>query len=147
MNTTQPWQLVEEPSSAAKARALAAAQKPDEATFWDRTDLLYLGDLDWTGTPGEAYEYISDLQKRENDGFQYTYGLVGLSDPNTVGQTMICSVRDTVSDPLGFEMEIGESWQLGPLEMWIQTLPADVQIQAKSRYQSLIAWIRNSLQD
>jgi hypothetical protein len=145
--TTVQWQWVEETNLAVKARGLAVAQKPDEASFWERTDLLYLGDLTWTGWPGEGYEYIADLMKRDNDGFQYTYGLVGLSDEHTVGQTMVCQVKDSISDPLGFEMYVGGTWQIGPLSMWLETLTPAVQTQAKERYRNLVAWVRQSLQD
>ena len=146
MTKTQ-WQWVEEPMSACKARALAADQKTDEASFWARSDLLYLGDLTWTEAPGEGYEYIADLVKRDSNGFQYTYGLVGMNDEHTIGQTMVCQVHDAINDSLGFEMYLGGSWQIGPLSMWLETLTPSVQIQAKERYRTLIAWVRSSLQD
>lgn len=145
--TSEHWQWVEETNSAIKARLIAADQKSEEANFWGRNDLLYLGDLTWTGWPGEGYEYIADLVKRNSNGFEYTYGLVGLSDEHTVGQTMVCQVQDTIDDPLGFEMYVGNSWQVGPLSMWLETLTPPVQIQAKERYRKLIAWVRSSLQN
>jgi len=145
--TATEWHWVKETPNAAKARALAVIQQPAEASFWNREDLLYLGDLGWTGWPGEGYEYIGDLTKRDTGGFQYTYGLVGLSDPNTIGQTLVCQVRDIVDEPLGFEMYVAETWQKGPLKMWLDSLPPEIQDQAKLRYQNLIAWVRQSLQD
>jgi len=144
--TTEHWQWIGEPDAAVKARSLAVDQKPDEASFWARTDLLYLGDLAWTGWPGEGYEYIADLAKKEGNGFRYTYGLVGLSDQQTISQTMVCEVRNASDDPLGFEMYVADSWQVGPLAMWLETLSPEVQIQAKERYRTLITWIRSSLQ-
>ena len=143
--TSEHWQWIEEPDSARKARALAVEQKADESTFWNRSDLLYLGDLAWTGWPGEGYEYIADLVKKDSNGFQYTYGLVGLSDAQTIGQTMVCEVRNASDDPLGFEMYVAGSWQVGPLAMWLETLSPEVQIQAKERYRAVITWIRSSL--
>lgn len=145
--TATDWQWVEETPNAAHARSLAASQLPAEASFWSREDLLYVGDLAWTGWPGEGYEYIGDLTRREGTGFQYTYGLVGLSDSMTVGQSLVCQVRDTSDDPLGFEMYVADTWQTGPLKMWLDSLPPEIQDQARSRYQSLIAWVRQSLQD
>jgi hypothetical protein len=141
------WEWIEETKTAIHARALAAQQIPVESTFWSRKDLLYLGDLNWTGWSGEGYEYIADVRKRGSDGFEYSYGLVGLSDQLTVGQSMVCQVRDTINDPLGFEMYVGKAWQVGPLSMWLETLTPAVQIQAKERYRNLVAWIRQSLQD
>jgi len=145
--TSDVWHWVQEPKAALKARAIAAAQKQDEATFWGRDNLHFLGDLAWTGWPGQGYEYIADLEKRESTGFQYTYGLVGLSNEQSVGQTMVCQVRDAINDHLGFEMNVGGQWQIGPLSMWLDTLTPAVQIQAKERYRRLVAWVRQSLQD
>jgi len=145
--TTSEWNWLDEPFNAAKARQLAAVQEPTQADFWKRDDLLYLGDLAWTGWPGEGYEYICDLSTRDGNGFQYAYGLVGLSDPETIGQTLVCQVRDTVNDPLGFEMYVADTWQTGPLKMWLDSLAPDVQHQAKQRYRNLVAWVRRSLQD
>ena len=145
--TSEHWQWVDEPDSAVKARQIATEQKPDESAFWGRSDLLYLGDLAWTGWPGDGYEYIADLVKRDSNGFQYTYGLVGMSDQQTIGQTMVCQVQDAIGDPLGFEMYVGGTWEIGPLSMWLETLAPEVQIQAKERYRNLVAWVRHSLQD
>ena len=145
--TATDWHWVEESPNAAKARALAVIQQPTEASFWGREDLLYLGDLSWTGWPGEGYEYIGDLSKRNSNGFQYTYGLVGLSDTTTVGQSLVCQVRNTSDDPLGLEMYVADTWQTGPLQIWLDSLPPAVQTQARSRYRNLVAWVRKSLQD
>jgi hypothetical protein len=142
--TAMQWGLME-PPSALQARKLAAAAKPEEASFWSRQDLIYLGDLQWTQWPGEGYEYIADLRAQGEKGFHYRYGLVGLADPSTVGQTLICDVRNSSTDPESFEMLVGGEWQQGPLKMWLDTLTPSVQAVAISRYRELIAWVRQQL--
>ena len=140
------WNPPEETISASESRRLACKQKEEEVDFWSRNDLVYIGDLSWTQSPAfVGYEYIADVSRRGNTGFQYKYGLLGMANPELVGQTMICDVRDLETDLGGFEMLIGNEWQIGPLKMWLDTLAPDIQAVARSRYQDLVAWVRNQI--
>lgn len=157
----QAWTVVQETEAASQARRLAASAASSqatsaestsaeatsaEATFWLRDDLIFVGDLDWTQAGYEGYEYIADIQQRQSGGFTYIYALVALADASHVAQTMICEVRDQQSDPDAFEMKIGESWQPGPLQAWLDSLQPDVQALARNRYRDLVRWVRFRLQ-
>jgi hypothetical protein len=143
---TRTWTTLEEPAEARQARQLACSQKPDEVDFWNRSDLVYVGDLGWTKSPNfVGYEFITEISRRGETGFTYKYGLLGMVNTETIGQTMICEVRDQETDPSGFDMLIGNEWQPGPLKAWLDTLAPEVQDVARSRYRDLVSWVRENI--
>ncbi len=144
---TQPtWTPLEEPAEARQARQQASGDKPNEAGFWNRDDLIYVGDLNWTQSPNfVGYEFITDIRRRGVSGFQYQYGLLGLGDHGEIAQTMICEVRDQEADTNGFDMLVGTEWQPGPLKAWLDTLSLEVQDVARTRYRALVNWVKGRL--
>ena len=141
----EDWIWQDEPNEARAARGVAVNADLENSTFWQKHDLRFIGDLKWIDPSIMGYEYLSDLKDTEEPGFTYHYGLVVLANTTTVTQTMVCEVRNSSEQWLGFEMKIGDSWQPGPLEEWLQSLPPETQSTARNRYCSLVKAIRKEL--
>jgi hypothetical protein len=116
-----------------------------EADFWNRKDLVYIGDLEWTLAGYEGYEYIADIEAREPNGFHYKYGFIALTEQGQLAQTLVCEIRDSAADALSFEMLVAGEWQPGPLRPWLDSLQQDVQMLARERYRKLVKWVRSSV--
>ena len=136
------WYPLEEPESSRLARHAAFSAAPNEGWFWGAADLVYLGDLDWSGHNSRGFEYAQSIKAWGEDGFTYTYGVLQMSQNNSISQSMISEIRSVNNDPLGFEMQIGNEWLAGPLEAWMSTLDSTTRTLAVERYRDIIRWVR-----
>lgn len=144
------WSPGKESNDGVRARELActfaeAAELDAEAAFWKREDLVYIGCLKLQPSDNTGYEYLADLEPQGIMGFRYKYGLVMLDKDQKSTQTLVCEIRDQPSDPFGFEMLVGSSWQIGPLTSWLDTLDSETKSAAVERYRMIIAWIRRMI--
>lgn len=149
--TIPDWTRPVEPDSGRQARQLGEqhAKKADsasnEADFWNREDLVYIGDIEWTLAGYEGYEYIADIEARAPNGFHYIYGFIAITEQGQLAQTLVCEVRDSAADALSFEMLVAGEWQPGPLRPWLESLEQEVQILARERYRELVRRVRSSI--
>jgi len=149
--TIPDWTKLIEPDKARQARKLAAkftessGAQSIEAYFWNRNDLVYIGDFEWAQAGYEGCEYIADIEARGSGGFHYIYGFVALKGQTQVAQTLVCEVRNHASEPHSFGMLIAGEWQPGPLSAWLDSLRPDVQMIASERYQNLVRWVRSTI--
>ena len=149
--TIPDWGRTKEPDSGRQARQLGAqfAKKTDsassEADFWNRKDLVYIGDIEWTQAGYEGYEYIADIEARTPNGFHYIYGFIALTEQGQLAQTLVCEVRNSAAEALSFQMLVAGEWQPGPLRPWLDSLQQDVQVLARERYRNLVRWVRSSV--
>ena len=118
-----------------EGRALGANKE-----FWARTDLIFIGDLSWTGQlEPEGFEYITPPVRSANK-FEYSYGMIMISGKQVVNE-LICEIEGPMDESKTFKMKIQGEWLDGPLKAWIDTMPLDLQNTAKERYKKLISWI------
>ncbi len=122
------------------ARSIEGRALGKDQSFWYRNDLIYLGDLSWTGqhTP-EGYEYIT-TPMRSGEYFEYIYGMIMISE-GLVFNELVCRVKGPMDHSQSFMMEIQSKWVEGPLKDWIATMEKDQQLKTKERYKALISWI------
>lgn len=142
---TQPaWTLTAESATAVALRQSLAPQDPGEAAFWQRQDLVYLGDLAWCELAVmRGLEYIANVQVSENQ-ITYHYGLINLDPADAVAGSLVCEVRARREDGYPFEMQINGEWLPGPLQFWLDQLAPEVQEIARERYRLVIAWAETS---
>jgi len=137
------WVPSEEPETSKRARREATLAAPTEEGFWGAADLIYLGDLDWSGPDARGFEYAQSIKAWGDDGFTYTYGVLQLSNNGSITQSLVCAIRSVTNDPLGFEMQMGAEWLPGPLEAWLSSLDAATRAVAVERYRAIIRWVRS----
>ena len=122
------------------ARSIEGRALGKDQNFWSRNDLIYLGDLSWTGQSNpEGYEYIT-TPMRSGEYFVYTYGMIMLSEGANLNE-LVCKIKGPMDNSKTFMMNIGNQWVEGPLKAWVETMEKDQQLKTKHRYKELISWI------
>ncbi len=98
----------EETTRSIEGRALGKDQD-----FWSRNDLIYLGDLNWTGQSNpEGHEYIT-TPMRSGEYFVYIYGMIMLSEVVVVNE-LVCNIKGLMNNSQTFMMDINNEWVEGP---------------------------------
>ena len=108
------------------ARSKAGRALGTEKDFWERQDLIYIGDLSWTGEDKpEGFEYISS-PIRSGEKFKYVYGMIIISGKNVINE-LVCKIEGPLDQSQTFMMEVQGQWFNGPLENWLKTMTASQQ--------------------
>lgn len=106
--------------------------------FWEKEDLLFVGDLAWLSEDyPEGYEYISQPTLLNKNEFAYTYGMIVINN-DAVANELVCCVKGKLDQSKTFLMEINGEWVPGPLEDWLNSMNKTMQLKARSRYELLI---------
>jgi hypothetical protein len=122
------------------ARSIEGRALGKDQNFWSRNDLIYLGDLSWTGQSNpEGYEYIT-TPMRSGEYFEYIYGMIMISKGANINE-LVCKIKGPMDNSKTFMMNIGNQWIEGPLKAWVETMEKDQQLKTKHRYEALISWI------
>ena len=122
------------------ARSIEGRALGKDQDFWSRNDLIYLGDLSWTGQNNpEGFEYIT-TPMRSGEYFEYVYGMIMVSEGVVINE-LVCNIKGLMDNSKTFMMDINNEWVEGPSKDWVETMEKDQQTKTRDRYKALISWI------